>query len=283
MKTLKYFFQKAKREKWALGQFNFSTLEQLKGVIEAARETKAPVILGTSEGEVSFFGMEEAVLLRNHYRKSFPYIYLNLDHGRDIKLIKKAIDLSYDCVHFDGSDLLLNENIKKAKEIVKYARQKGVLIEGEIKAIKGSSETQSKIVRTGEEHCDYGNGLESIEQAINFIKETGIDSLAINIGNIHGTYLRPIRLNIELLKEINKNLPVFLVLHGGSGTRETDIKKAIKNGIVKININTELRQVWKKSLLKSLKKETIKPYKILLPVIEAIKEKTKEKIKLFEK
>ena len=275
MKTLKYHFQKVKRKKQAIGQFNFSTLEQLKGIIEAAREKKAPIILGTSQGEVGFFGMEEAILLRDYYRKSFPHIYLNLDHGRDIKLIKKAIDLGYDCVHHDGSELSFKENIKRTKKIVKYAHKRKVLVEGEIKSIKGGSETHKGVLKFEKER------FENVAQAKEFVAKTKIDSLAINIGNVHGTFSKPIRLNIDLLKEINKNISVFLVLHGGSGTKEADIKKAIKNGIVKININTELRQVWKKSLLKSLKKETVKPYKILLPVIEAIEEKTKEKIKLF--
>jgi len=275
MKTLKYHFQKVKRKKQAIGQFNFSTLEQLKGIIEAAREKKTPIILGTSQGEVGFFGMEEAVLLRDYYRKSFPHIYLNLDHGRDIKLIKKAIDLGYDCVHHDGSELSFKENIKRTKKIVKYAHKRKVLVEGEIKSIKGGSETHKGVLKFEKER------FENVAQAKEFVAKTKIDSLAINIGNVHGTFSKPIRLNIDLLKEINKNISVFLVLHGGSGTKEADIKKAIKNGIVKININTELRQVWKKSLLKSLKKETVKPYKILLPVIEAIEEKTKEKIKLF--
>jgi fructose-bisphosphate aldolase class II len=275
MKTLKYHFQKVKRKKQAIGQFNFSTLEQLKGIIEAAREKKAPIILGTSQGEVGFFGMEEAILLRDYYRKSFPHIYLNLDHGRDIKLIKKAIDLGYDCVHHDGSELSFKENIKRTKKIVKYAHKRKVLVEGEIKSIKGGSETHKGVLKFEKER------FENVAQAKEFVAKTKIDSLAINIGNVHGTFSKPIRLNIDLLKEINKNISVFLVLHGGSGTKEADIKKAIKNGIVKININTELRQVWKKSLLKSLKKETVKPYKILLPVIEVIKEKTKEKIKLF--
>jgi fructose-bisphosphate aldolase class II len=275
MKTLKYHFQKVKRKKQAIGQFNFSTLEQLKGIIEAAREKKAPIILGTSQGEVGFFGMEEAILLRDYYRKSFPHIYLNLDHGRDIKLIKKAIDLGYDCVHHDGSELSFKENIKRTKKIVKYAHKRKVLVEGEIKSIKGGSETHKGVLKFEKER------FENVAQAKEFVAKTKIDSLAINIGNVHGTFSKPIRLNIDLLKEINKNISVFLVLHGGSGTKEADIKKAIKNGIVKININTELRQVWKKSLLKSLKKGTVKPYKILLPVIEAIEEKTKEKIKLF--
>ncbi len=274
MKTLKYYFQKAEKEKWAIGQFNFSTLEQLRGIAAAAKETKTIVILGTSEGEINFFGMKEAIFLRDYYRKNFPDIYLNLDHGRDIKLIKKAIDLGYDCIHFDGSDLSLKENIKKTKEIVKYAHKKGVLVEGEIVSIKGSSEIHR-------ERFQKKIAMEEVGQAINFVKVTNVDSLAINIGNIHGTYSRPIRLNINLLKEINKNVPAFLVLHGGSGTSEADIKKAIKNGIVKININTELRQVWKNSLLKALKKKTVKPYIIFPLVIEAVRAKAKEKIKLF--
>ena len=275
MKNLKYHFQKAKRKRRAIGQFNFSTLEQLKGIISVAKKTKTPIILGTSQGEVGFFGMEEAILLRDYYRKSFPHIYLNLDHGRDIKLIKKAIDLGYDCVHHDGSELSFKENIKRTKKIVKYAHKRKVLVEGEIKSIKGGSETHKGVLKFEKER------FENVAQAKEFVAKTKIDSLAINIGNVHGTFSKPIRLNIDLLKEINKNISVFLVLHGGSGTKEADIKKAIKNGIVKININTELRQVWKKSLLKSLKKGTVKPYKILLPVIEAIEEKTKEKIKLF--
>jgi len=277
MKNLKYHFQGAEKKKRAIGQFNFSTLEQLKGIVQSAKETKTPIILGTSQGEANFFGIEEAILLRDYYRKSFPHIYLNFDHGKDIKLIKKAIDLGYDCIHHDGSALSFKENIKKTKKIVKYAHKKGVLVEGEIKSIKGGSETHKGILKFEKER------FENITQAKEFVKKTKVDSLAINIGNVHGTYSKPIRLNIDLLKEINKNIPVFLALHGGSGTKEADIKKAIKNGIVKININTELREVWKKSLLKSLKTETIKPYKILLPVIEAIERKTKEKIKLFKK
>jgi ketose-bisphosphate aldolase len=275
MKNLKYYFQKAKKEKWAIGQFNFSTLEQLKGIIWAAKELKAPIILGTSEGEVSFFGMEEVILLRNYYRKIFPYIFLNLDHGKDINLIKKAIDLGYDCVHFDGSNLSLKENIRLTREIVKYAHKKKVLVEGEIKSIKGSSEIHKKLPKE--------ILLEDIEKAKEFVKKTGVDSLAMNIGNLHGIYQKKIRLNIEHLKMIKKKIPVFLVLHGGSGTSNKDIKEAIQNGVVKINVNTELREAWRNSLEKSLKKhkETVKPYNILPEVIKTIESVTRRKMKLF--
>ena len=276
MKSLKYFLQKAKKEKWAIGQFNFSTLEQLKAIVSAAEKLKSPIILGTSQGEINFFGMEEAIVLRNLYRKKFPYIYLNLDHGKDIDLIKKAIDLGYDCVHFDGSSLDFKENLKTTRKIVKYAHKKGCLVEGEIKSIQGSSEVHKKLPNE--------ILLEDIEKAKEFVKKTEVDSLAINIGNLHGVYAKSIRLKIDHLQKIKKAIPVFLVLHGGSGTSKKDIKEAIKNGVVKINVNTELRKTWREGLEKSLKrnKETIKPYNILPEVISEIEKVVEEKIKLFE-
>ena len=276
MKTLKYFFKKAKKEGWAIGQFNFSTLEQLKAIVNVAEKLKSPVILGTSQGEANFFGLEEAVLLRNLYRKKFPYIYLNLDHGKDVNLIKKAINLGYDCVHFDGSSLNFQENLKITKKIVKYAHKKGCLVEGEIKSIQGSSEIHKELPKEVL--------LEDIERAKEFVKKTEIDSLAINIGNVHGVYKKSIRLNIEHLKKIKREIPIFLVLHGGSGTSKEDIKAAIKNGVVKINVNTELRKAWREGLEKSLKKhkDTIKPYNILPEVILKVEETVEEKIKLFK-
>ena len=275
MKNLKYFLKKAKKEKWVIFQFNFSVFEQLKGILEAVKNQRVPVILGTSQGEASFFGMREAVLLRDFYRKDFPYIYLNLDHGKNLNLIKKAIDYGYDAVHFDGSSLNFEENIKLTKKITQEAHKKGVLVEGEVLSIKGSSEIhkkkEAKIV------------LEDINQAKKFVRETKVDSLAINIGNLHGLYPKPLRLNIKHLKKIQKEIPAFLVLHGGSGIKKKDIIEAIQNGVVKININTELRKTWRESLEKSLKKhkETIKPYKILPETIRAIKIQTEKKIRFF--
>lgn len=259
-----------------MGQFNFSTFEQLKAIVNVAKRLKIPVILGTSENEINFFGMREAVLLRDLYRKEFSYIYLNLDHGKDIKLIKKAIDEGYDCVHFDGSSLDFKENLKLTKKIVKYGHRKGVLVEGEILSIKGSSEVYKKKTEK--------IILEDIKKAKEFVKKTEVDSLAINIGNLHGTYPKPIRLNIKHLKKLRKEIPAFLVLHGGSGTSKKDIKEAIKNGVVKININTELRKAWRRGLEKSLKahKDTVKPYNILPELILELEKITIKKIRLFK-
>ncbi|MBU3918440.1 class II fructose-bisphosphate aldolase [Patescibacteria group bacterium] len=276
MKSLKSCFQDAKKNKFAIGQFNFSAPEQLEAIVLAGKKTNTPVILGTSQGEARFFGLEKAVILRNYYRKIFPNIYLNLDHGMDIDFIKKAIDLGYDCVHFDGGHLSLEQNIKQAKEIVQYAHKRKALVEGEIKAIKGGS-----VVHEGMLHLS-SLGYESVSQAEEFVEATNIDSLAINIGNVHGVFKNPIKLNINLLKELNQDVNCFLVLHGGSGTNTSDLKEAIKNGIVKININTELRIAWKQALRKELKKKTIKPYEVYPKVIEAVQKKVEEKIKLFK-
>src|ERR1035437_1604984 len=127
MKNAKFYLEKAQKEKFAIGQFNFSDFTQMKAILEAAGKLKSPVILGTSEGESKFFGLEEAVALRDVLRKrtGLP-VFLNLDHGKTFEYLKEAIDAAYDMVHFDGSKLSFEENVKITKEVVKYAKDKGV-------------------------------------------------------------------------------------------------------------------------------------------------------------
>jgi ketose-bisphosphate aldolase len=258
---LKDYFKKARKEKWAIGQFNFSTLEQLRAILSAAKEMHSPVILGASEGESNYFGLEEAVALVKISRKKYGVeVFLNLDHGKDIDVIKKAINFGYDAVHFDGSFLPIEENKEIAKKIVKYAKKKGVLVEGEIESIGAKSNVSLSDVR-------------------DFVKKTGVDSLAIAIGSKHACY-ENIVLDIEKLKEFSQ-LASFLVLHGGSGIPDDQVKKAIENGIVKININTELRMLWKKGIKEAIADEEIKPYKILEKIGGPIQRKVEEKIKIF--
>lgn len=272
---LKDYLQKAKKEKWAIGQFNFSTLEQLKGILEAVLKANSPVILGTSEGESRFFGLEEAVALYKVFQKKYNLpIFLNLDHGKDLDYIKEAIDSGYQAVHFDGSNLSFKENIKIAKKISDYARKKNVLVEGELGAIRGES-----TIHKEETAVLKKEDLTSPFQVKEFLKKTGVDSLAIAIGTVHGIYLKEPEIDFERLKEINQVSKKFLVLHGGSGVSEEDLKKAINFGITKINFNTEIRLVWKNSLKKGLEEtKELKPYKILPSVQNAISQKVLEKI-----
>jgi len=279
---LRHYFKKAQKEKWALGQFNFSTLSQLKGILFAAKELNSPIILGTSEGEARFFGLEEIVNLVKFYQRKFKTpIFLNLDHGKDSNLIKKAIDLGYDAVHFDGSELPFKENIKITKKVVKYAKKYGILVEGEVGRISTeSSKVYQKKFKIKEAD------LTKPEDVKIFVKETNVDSLAVSIGTFHGVEITGInpKIQIERLKKIkNRAESAFLVLHGGSGTPGEDIKEAIKFGIVKVNINTELRLAFTNTLKGFFKKnpEEITPYKFLPSVILAVEKVVKEKIKLF--
>ncbi len=278
MINLLSYLKRARKEKWAIAQFNFSTFEQLIAIIRVAEKRKVPIILGTSEGESNFLGLESVVAFVNSFKKknNLP-LFLNLDHGKNLNYIKKAIDIGYDCVHFDGSELSFSENIKITKKIVKYAKKHNVLVEGEIGVIGGSSEFGEKAPKIKKEL------LTNPQDALDFVKETEVNTLAISIGNVHGFYREMPPLDFERLEKIRMMTKAFLVLHGGSGISDEDIKKAIKGGIVKINVNTELRIVWRETLERSLKKfpQQIKPYKILPFVIKEIQKMVEKKIKLF--
>jgi len=166
-KNFKEYFQKAQKEKWAIGQFNISNVETLKAIFLAAEKLNSPVIIGTSEGESSFLGLRQSVYLVRAFKEEakIPTI-LNLDHGKSFDYIQKAILAGYDSVHFDGSTLPLEENIHLAKKIVKYAKKFKVLVEGEVGVI--------------------GGALTNPDDAERFVKETGVDLLAVNIGTEHG-------------------------------------------------------------------------------------------------
>ena len=281
MKTLKYYFTKAQKEGFAIGQFNFSDFTQMKGVVNKAVELKSPIILGTSEGEANFFGLDEAVALRDVLRKKTGLpIFLNLDHGKTFESVKKAIDVGYDMVHFDGSKLPFDENVKITKQVIKYARKKGTLIEGEMGMIgTESSKLYSEKFEIKEENLT--NPIEAGE----YIKKTGVDLLAISIGNFHGIEISGIdpNLRLDLLQKIKDiSGKTMLVLHGGSGTPEDDIRGAIKIGIEKININTELRLAFSGNLRRALSDaEVIIPYKYMPEAQKAVEGVVGKKIAIF--
>lgn len=282
MKNLKYYLKKAEEEKWAIGQFNFSDFTQLKAIAETAKSMNSPILLGTSEGESKFFGLEEAVAMRNVLRKKLGFpVFLNLDHGKSFEYIKQAIDAGYDMAHFDGSKLPIEENIKISKQVKSYAKWKSVLVEGEI-GIMGtdSSKLYSEKFEINEEN------LTKPYQAREYIKKTGVDLLAVSIGSFHGIEISGVcpNLKLDLLKEIKKEIGnVFLVLHGGSGVPEEDVKEAIKLGIVKTNINTELRLAFAGNLRRALNNdiEEVVPYKFLVKAKKSVGSVVESKIKLF--
>ena len=274
--SLKENLEKAKNERWALGQFNFSTVEQMKGIVEAAKEKNVPVILGTSRGESQFLGLKEAVALRDVLREKHSDIYLNLDHGRDIEWIKKAIEAGYDMIHFDGSDLPLEKNIEKTKEVVSMVAGKDIVIEGEIGKVGGGSNMHEGAPKEQKD-------LTSTETLVKFISETDVDLCAFSIGNVHGVYTQMPELDFDRLTDISEKTDIGLVMHGGSGISTTDLKTSIKKGVVKVNVNTELRNEWRKEIERSFNENpnTVTPYKLFKEVSTVISKKTKEKINIF--
>ncbi len=275
--------KKAKDNKYAVGQFNVSTDEQIKAIVEVADDLKSPIIIGTSESEREFLGEKQAVALVKTWQKqtNLP-IVLNADHCKSFESAKSAIDAGYSGVHFDGAVLSFKENIEQTKRVVDYAKKKNknILVEGELGRLPGSSIIHQKKTKI------KIKDLTGPDQAKEFVEKTKVDSLAVIIGNMHGVesdFKNP-PLYLDRLGEIQQNIPdVFLVLHGGSGTSKQDIKKAIKLGIVKININTELRIAYSNALREFLKQhpDQIKPYQVFPATVKAMKKVVMEKIKLF--
>jgi len=171
------------------------------------------------------------------------------------------------------------ENVKITKAVVEQAHQKGVLVEGEIDKILGNSTPHQEEAESVQASGNYTDP----EKAADFVKQTGVDILAAFVGNLHGTYPQPPRLDLERLKIIAEKLPCFLSLHGGSGLVEEDIKKAVTIGrVVKVNVNTELRIAYKETLENVLKgSEEVAIYKIMPPVMAAVQKVVEEKIQLF--
>jgi fructose-bisphosphate aldolase class II len=247
--------RKAYRGKYAVGAFNVNNLEILQAVVDAAEKTKSPIILATSEGAIKYAGLKNLYLLVTEAANNSKIpMALHLDHGRDMSVIKRCIKLGYTSVMYDGSHLPLNKNIRNTKKVVQLAHKKGVSVEAELGTIGGKEDAvyARKIIYT------------EPDVAKQFVKETGCDSLAIAIGTSHGAYkfAASAKLDIARLKDINKILKMPLVLHGASGVPQSvvklaekygarlkhpkgvpdsQIKAAIRNGVTKINTDTDIR------------------------------------------
>jgi fructose-bisphosphate aldolase class II len=257
------------KENQAILHYNISSFEQIKAGILAVKETKKPLIFGVSEGERNYLNPKLVKRIIDFYKEEenlHNLIFLNADHSKSLESAKKAIDLNYDSVLIDLSELDLEENIRQTKELVNYRANKNILVEGEVGKIGGKSEIQKEVEVKKE-------NLTKVEDALRFVEETKVDLLAVSIGNVHGIVEKKPELDFERGMEIAKAVKIPLVLHGASGLSIEKIKKCISIGFKIIHINTEFRKIWKEKLKKELQKETVVPYKIYEPVIEEIKKK----------
>lgn len=257
---MKEFLTKAFQEHFALGAFNLDNLEILKGVALAAKNLSAPIIVEVSPGELSYWGMPNFSSLVDNFRRELGIpIFLNLDHAADLDIIKNSLDFGLSMVHFDGSKLPLEENILQTKQVVSWAHAKDILVEGEIDSI--------------------GEKISNPDEAKKFVDQMGVDIFAVSVGNKHGVGENE-KLDLELLRRIREALPqTFFSLHGGSGISPEDVKEAIKLGIVKVNVNTELRIAFKNNL--DLSTPELAWYKITQKAIAEVQKVTEGKIKVL--
>jgi fructose-bisphosphate aldolase class II len=280
--TLQHYFAQAKAGGWAIGHFNFATADVLRAIVDGAQRAGAPcVMVGTSEGEAEFLGLEQAVALVRAVRKASGYpVFLNADHFHSFDACKRAIDAGYDTILFDGGALRYEVNVIETKRIWEYAQltRGSVMIEGELGYLKGSSQVQKK-VQIGP--ADYTKP----DQASDYVFRTGAERLAIVFGNIHGIVTgQKEQLDIGHLMKIAAAVPAtYLVLHGASGLPDIQVKTAIAAGITNVHFNTELRVAYQQGLKQELEREPDQttPYKLLAPAVDAVRDLVEQKCRLF--
>ena len=271
----KKMLKEAKKNKKAVFQFNINNLEWTRYILEECDKLKLPVILGVSEGAIKYMGGYNVVAALCYSLISDLNIKtdvcLHLDHGSSLESCKMAIEAGFNSVMIDGSSLPFDENVELVKEVVSLAKNQDVAVEAEIGSM-GSIDT---------------NGLKkgtntTLEDCVNFVTETGIDSVAASVGTVHGIYKGELNIDYKLIKSLADELLVPLVLHGGSGLSNETLKKCVESGITKININSDIQESWSLEVKKYLQEnpDVIDPRKIIGSGKEAIKSVVASKINI---
>ncbi len=271
--TLTKVLKVAQEQKFAVGAFNTANLELTDAIILAAEEMHAPVIVQTSEKALEYAGFEELVNLIVTRAKTSPIpIVLHLDHGRTHEVIDRCLVSDYTSVMYDGSKLPYEENLKWTEHFATKAHHKGISLEAELGRVGGV-----------EDDVSATEGMTDPQLAAEFVHKTHCDALAVGIGNNHGKPKPGEHLHLDVLEQIRRHVGIPLVLHGASSTPEDKIRAAIKLGITKINIDTDLRVAFataERDLLAHDKK-VYDPREILTPARDAVHGVVKHKIALF--
>lgn len=274
---IKDIVRKAEKEGYAIGAFNIHNLESVLGVAQAAVRAKSPAIIQVSEGTIDYMGAKPIThivsTVAKNIAKDIP-IALHLDHGSNFNYISECISAGFSSVHADASSYPLDENIVISRDMAEIAHSKGVWVQAEIGSIMGG-------------HGAVGGKIKSVpladpDEVVELIKKTGIDTIAAAVGTAHGAFDNE-DIRFELLKEIVSRINIPMVLHGGSGVEDKKIKKAIKMGVRIINIGTDIKVAFSKTLIKSCKDNPNEtdPRKLLKPTIKAVEDVVFEKMKLF--
>lgn len=272
----KEILQHAHENNYGVGAFNVNNMEIVQAIIEAAEETKSPVILQASQGGLQYAGVEYiAELGKVAARNASVPVAIHLDHGTDFEQVVKCVRHGFTSIMIDGSKHDFEENIAITNKVLEVCEPIGVSVEAELGKIGGTEDD----ITVAEKDATFTDPQEAKE----FVERTGVDSLAIAVGTAHGVYKGKPELDFDRIKTIKETLNMPLVLHGSSGVAAEDIQKAVSLGINKINIDTDLRLAFSKAIHDFVAEnpDVIDPRKIIGPAREAMKEKVKEKMILF--
>jgi len=276
--------QRSRSKGFAVGAFNIDNQETLIAIARAAAKKNAPVLIQLSKGEIDAIGYENARCMVDNYAKEYgAEMYLNLDHSPSVEDARRGVDAGFEFIHIDISqankNASLEEIIAGTKQVVDYAAFTGALVESEPHYFGGGS-------NVFEEAFDYEEIKKTFstpEGAKEFVRATGIDTFAAAVGNLHGSYPVPKQLDLVLLKQIREAIDCQISLHGGSGTPGHFFEEAAKIGVSKVNINSDMRRVFRDTLVKVLQDnpEEYAVVKLMGTVIDAVQVVVEEKIAMF--
>lgn len=273
--NMKEMLNIAKKEKYAVPHFNINNLEWTRFILEECEKLKSPVILGVSEGAGKYMGGFKTIYhmvidLMDYLNITVP-VALHLDHGSSFDVCRDAIDAGFTSVMIDASKYALDKNIEITSEVVSYAKSKDVSVEAEIGRVGGENEKNN-------------NGIvyADVSESVRLAKNSEIDALAPALGSVHGMYNGKPKLNFDRMAEISSLTGLPLVLHGGSGIYDEQIKQAISCGICKINFNTEIQIAWAKGVKEGLSNSDVyDPRKVIKMGEKEFKECVKNKCELL--
>lgn len=285
IKKARELMQRSRSQGFAVGAFNVDNQETLIAIAQAAQAKNSPVMVEVSQGEVDTIGLDNIRDLVDNYKADLGIeMYINLDHSPSVEAAKAGIDAGFEFIHIDVSqanhDATWDEIVAATKEVVEYAREKsGALVESEEHYFAGSSNVHTETIDYEEIKKYYTDP----KQAVEFVNQTGIDTFAASVGNLHGKYPVPKILDLDLLQQVRDALDCNISLHGGSDTPSHFFKSAAKIGVNKVNLNTDMRVAFRDTLEKQLKEnptEYAVP-KLEGPVIAAVQKVVEEHIDLY--
>ncbi len=274
---IKELIEEAEKGGYALGAFNILNIEMALGVARAAQNSGSPVIIQVSQNVIEYMGVKPITHLVSTVAKNIAVnvpVALHLDHGKSFDAVFECISSGFTSVHIDASHLPYDENVSLTRHVVEIARPKGVWVQGELGEMIGGHGSKGKTIS--------GVKIADPDKVAEFVKATKIDSVAAPIGTAHGVYENE-RVDFEALKAIKEKIKIPFVLHGGSGVKEADMREAVRLGVNIVNIGSDLKIAFSKTLIDTCakNKNETDPRVLLAPTIAAVEKVVAEKVKIF--